>query len=241
MMKYFNVTQQEIDSKMFNIFVGISLGNKLLTPELCKHYVEWAHRNTKENCVVLIADKIDAINWQIFRGLSEEDSLEKVKDKGYGVLGMFEKAKRILAKETQDASYISNVHIIFWEDIINEGYMGLRKILDDEYKNNLDFKEKIVYFVNKYCELRDVDNLSTQDKDLLAGYIIDELPTLIGGIYWDEKLYNMILYPTYVDSGMSEFVLDIRGGKYFNADKLKLRQICVLVEDYLEKPKDTTN
>ncbi len=236
-MKYFNVTQEEIDLRMFNIFVGISLGNKLLTPELCKHYVEWAHRNTKDNCVILIADKIDAVNWQIFRGLSREESLEKVKDKGYGILGMFEKAKRTLAKEKEDASYISRVHIIFWEDIVNEGYTELRKILNDEYENNLEFKERVLYFVNKYCELRDVSILSAEDKDKLAGYIIDELPTLIGGIYWDEKLYNMILYPTYVDSGMSEFVLDIRGGKYFHADKLKLRQICVLVEDYLEKPK----
>jgi tRNA-dependent cyclodipeptide synthase len=236
-MKYFNVTQEEIDKGMFNIFVGISLGNKLLTPELCKHYVEWAHKNTKDNCVILIADKIDAINWQVFRGLSEKESLEKVNEKGYGILGMFEKAKRTLAREKNDASYISSVHIIFWNDIINEGYFGLRKVLEYEYATNQQFKEGVLYFVNKYCELRDVTDLSLKDKDNLAGYIIDELPTLIGGIYWDEKLYNMILYPTYVDSGMSQFVLDIRGGAYFNADKLKLRQISVLVEDYLEKPK----
>jgi hypothetical protein len=233
-MKYFNITQEEIDKEMFNIFVGISLGNKLLTPELCKHYVEWAHKNTKDNCVILIADKIDAINWQVFRGLSEKESLEKVTEKGYGILGMFEKAKRALARETGDASYISSVHVIFWNDIINEGYSSLRKVLEYEYANNQDFKERILYFVNKYCELRDVKT-SLKEKDKLAGYIIDELPTLIGGIYWDKKLYNMILYPTYVDSGMSQFVLDIRGGKYFNTDKLKLRQICVLVEDYLEK------
>ena len=239
-MKYFNVTQGEIDSKMFNVFVGISLGNKLLTPELCKHYVKWAYENTKDDCVILIADKIDAINWQVFRKLSEEESLEKVRDKGYGVLGMFEKAKRILAKETGDAGYISKIHIIFWEDIVNEGYLGLREIITREYESNTEFKEKILYFVEKYCEFRETKNLSPEDKGLLSNYIIDELPTLLGGIYWDKKLYNLILYPTYVDSGMSQFILDIRGGKYFNADKLKLRQICVLVEDYLEKPKNIT-
>jgi hypothetical protein len=67
----------------------------------------------------------------------------------------------------------------------------------------------------------------------LADYIISELPTLLGGIFWNNKLYNLILYPTYVDSGMSQFVIDIRNGKYFDASKLLLRQICVLVEDYL--------
>ena len=234
-MKYFNVEQKEIDERIFNIFVGISLGNKLLTPELAKHYVKWAHEKTNKNVVILIADKIDAINWEVFRGLSHEDALEKTEQKGYGISGMFDKARRTLAKETGDTGYISNVHIIFWDDILNRGYDMLRSVLENEYKTNIPFQEEVLYFVNKYCALRDVE-ISTEKKHLLADYILDELPTLIGGILWDKTLYNLILYPTYIDTGMSQFVLDIRGGKYFDASKLNLRQISVLVEDYLEEP-----
>ncbi len=236
-MQYFNVRQEEIEDKMFNIFVGISLGNKLLTPELARHYVKWAHEHTNKNAVILIADKIDAINWEVFRGLSHEDALKKVEQKGYSVAGMFDKAKRTLARETGDTGYISQVHIIFWEDIYNWGYDMLRKVIADEYESNDEFRAQILAQVEKYIELRQAE-VSDEDKHRLAGYIIDELPTLIGGIYWDKTLYNLILYPTYVDSGMSQLVLDIRGGKYFNASKLQLRQISVLVEDYLEKPKD---
>ena len=50
---------------------------------------------------------------------------------------------------------------------------------------------------DKYVELRNVE-VSDQDKDRLAEYIISELPTLLGGIYWNDKLYNLILYPTYI-------------------------------------------
>jgi tRNA-dependent cyclodipeptide synthase len=233
-MKYFHVTQEEIDKKLFNAFIGISLGNKLLTPESIEKYVKWVHANTKDNAVVLIADDIDVINWQVFRGLSKEEAEEKVKQKGYGIKGMFDKAIRKLAKEENDPTYITKVHIIFWSDIQNEGYEKLREILFEEYKTNKDFREQVLYFVEKYIELRDTE-VSEENKDRLAGYIIDELPTLLGGLFWNNTLYNLILYPTYVDSGMSQFVLDIRGGKYFDASKLQLRQLCVLVEDYLEK------
>jgi len=234
-MKYFHVTQEEIDKRLFNVFIGISLGNKLLTPELVEKYVKWAHKHTKDDAIVLIADDIDIINWMIFRGLSKEEAEKKVEQKSYGIKGMFDKAIRNLAKKENDPSYITKVHIIFWSDIRNKGYDHLREILAEEYKNNEQFKERILYFVNKYVELRDAE-ISKQDKDKLAGYIISELPTLLGGIYWNNKLYNLILYPTYVVSGMSQFVLDIRGGKFFESSKLQLRQLGVMVEDYLKKP-----
>lgn len=236
-MKYFHVTQEEIDKKLFNIFIGISLGNKLLTPELAKRYVKWAHNNTKDNAVVLVADDIDVINWMIFRGLSRGEAEKKVRQKGYGMKGLFDKAIRELAKEENDPTYIAKVHIVFWSDIRNKGYDHLKEILAEEYKTNEEFGRQVLYFVDRYIESRDAE-ISDEDKDRLADYIISELPTLLGGVYWNNALYNLVLYPTYIDSGMSQFVLDIRGGKYFNASKLLLRQLCVLVEDYLEKPKD---
>jgi tRNA-dependent cyclodipeptide synthase len=235
-MKYYNVTQEEIDRKMFNIFVGISLGNKLLTPELVKHYVKWVHKNTKDNAVILIADEIDKINWKVFRGLSDEEAAEKVRNKSYDISGMFEKAKRELYREENDPTYITKIHTIFWENIKNTGYENLRKIIEDQYLNNLEFKKDVLCFVDKYVKVRNVE-VDVENKDKLAQYILDELPTLIGGIYWDNTLYNLILYPTYVDSGMSEFVVNVRNGKYFNASILELRQICLLVEDYIEKQK----
>jgi tRNA-dependent cyclodipeptide synthase len=234
-MQYFHVTQEEINKKLFNIFVGISLGNKLLTPELAKKYVKWAHKYTRDDALILIADEIDIINWVVFRGFSHKEAKKKVRQKAYGITGMFEKAKRELYKENNDPSYITKVHIIFWEDIKNPEFLHFKEILTEQYNQNEKFKNKILYFVNKYIELRET-KVSSKAKDQLADYIISELPTLIGGIFWNNTLYNLILYLTYVDSGMSQFVLDIRGGKYFDTSIIPLRQICVMVEDYLRKP-----
>lgn len=234
-MKYYHVKQEEIEKKLFNIFIGISLGNKLLTPELAEKYVNWAHKHTKDDTLILIADDIDVVNWMIFRGLNEEDARKKVEQKAYGIKGMFDKAIRRLARNENDPTYISKTHILFWEDIKNYGFDHMRQILEEEYYTNVEFRERVLYFVNKYIEIRGVE-MSSSNKDKLAGYIIAELPTLIGGLLWNDKLYNLILYPTYIDSGMSQFVLDIRGGKYFNSSKLLLRQLSVIVEDFLEKP-----
>ena len=237
-MKYYNVTQEEIEKKIFNIFVGISMGNKLLTPKLAKHYVEWAHKYTKDDTIILIADEIDAVNWEVFRGFSPEEAKKKVRDKGYQIAGMFDKAARTLYRETGDATYITKVHTIFWEDIKNPGYEHVVQILTEQYNNNEKFKNAVLHFVNEYIRLRQAENISDKDKDRLAGYIIAELPTLLGGILWNNTLYNLILYPTYVINGMSEFVLDIRGGKYFDFSIIPMRQIAVMVEDYLREPEE---
>lgn len=84
--------------------------------------------------LILIADEIDAINWQVFRGFNEKESLEKAREKGYQVAGMFDKAKRTLARETGDPTYITNVHTLFWEDIKNQGFEHVRKILTEQYE-----------------------------------------------------------------------------------------------------------
>jgi tRNA-dependent cyclodipeptide synthase len=237
-MKYFNVTQEEIEKKLFNIFVGISLGNKFLTLQLAKKHVKWAHYYTKDNALILIADKIDVVNWMVFNKLNLKEAEKKVRNKAWGIKGLFDKAIRTLAREENDPTYITKVYIVFWEDVTNnEGYKHLKEILTQEYKENKDFRNQVLYFVNKYIERRGLkpSEISNKDKDKLADYILSELPTLIGGILWNNTLYNLCLYPTYIESGMSQFVLDIRSGKYFDASKLLLRQICVLVEDYLEE------
>lgn len=234
-MKYFHVSQEEIDKKLFNIFIGISLGNKLLTPELAKKYVRWAHKNTRENTVVFIADDIDVINWMTFRNMSRTEAEKKVHKKSDGLKKLFDRAICELAREDDDPTYISKVHVLFWSDICNHKYNHLKEILAEEYLTNLGFRNDVLYFVDKYIEMRNTE-VSLEDRNKLADYIISELPILLGGISWNDTLYNLLLYPTYVDSGMSPFVLDVRGGKYFNSSKLMLRQLCVLVEDYLVKP-----
>ena len=234
-IKLFGTTREEVELKKFNIFIGISLGNKLLTKELAKAYVEWAVERTKDNVAVLIADEIDAVNWVIFNNLDEASATEKVSNKAQGLNDMFSRALKIIARE-KDSTIENRVKVIRWKDIKTERFNKLLTILESEFETNLDFRNRVLSFVKKYCELRK-KSVAESDQVKLSGYILAELPTLLEGIEFNGILYNMIFYPTYIDSGMSQFVLDIQNGIYPNLlSKLQLSVKCVMAESYFKKP-----
>ena len=62
----FNSSEKEIQSKKFNVFVGISVGVKPLNEEIAQEYLSWALENTKDNVIILIADEIAKYNYVVF-------------------------------------------------------------------------------------------------------------------------------------------------------------------------------
>ena len=231
-IKLFGINEEELNSKLYNIFIGISLGNKFLNKKLAEEYLRFALDKTKEKVVVLIADEIDAVNWEIFRGFSKEDALEKVKNKGGGLAEMFQNIISKLERETNENLH-EKVKVIKWIDIKTKNFLTAEKFIAEEYQNNFEFKKRVLYFVNEYAKIRK-KSLSDEERDKLASYIIAELPTLIQGIEYNKDLYQIVFYPTYVSSGMSEFVLDIQNGVYPNLlEKLQIQKAGKMIESYL--------
>lgn len=220
----------------FSIFIGISLGNKYITKQHAKAYVEWALQHTKDNIVVLIADEIDVINWKIFHKLDEQAAIAKVQNKAQSLHSMFARTVGILARESKDLSIEERVKIVRWKDIKTARFNRMLATLQQEYYTNKDFQDTILSFVDKYCLFRK-KHVNAAEKRLLANYILAELPTLLEGITVDGYAYNMILYPTYIDSSMSSFVSAIQNGMYPHLSaKLQLATKCALVETYINPP-----
>lgn len=235
-IKLFGIDEEELNSKLFNIFIGISLGNKFLNKELAEEYLRFALDKTKEKVVVLIADEIDAINWEIFRDFSKEEALEKVKNKGKGLAEMFQNIVNKLEREASKNLH-EKVRIIKWGDIKTKNFLSAEKFISEEYENNFEFKKRVLYFIDEYAKIRE-KYLSDEERDKLATYIIAELPTLIQGIVYDKDLYQVVLYPTYASSGMSEFVLDIQSRVYPNlVEKLQIQKHGKMIEAYLKDEK----
>ena len=229
--KVFNSSDEEIKSKKFNVFVGISVGVKPLDENMAKEYISWALQNSKEDIIILIADEIAKYNYIVFSSYNENKSLKRAYRDGDEHKEIFESA---ISKFFKDES--KRIKIIHWKDILSEEYNQAKEVIEIFYEQNKDFQNKINYFLRKYTERRNKE-LSEEKLKILSKYIISELPTLLSGINFENKHYDLLLYPTYVHSGLSELSTNIFKGIEFSElkEKLNLVKKTVLVEAYIDE------
>jgi len=229
--RIFNSSEKEIQSKKFNIFVGVSVGVKPLNEEIAKEYLSWSLENTKDDVIILIADEIAKYNYIVFSNYNENKSFKRAYRDGAEHIKIFEDTiSKYFPKEK------SRIKIITWKDILSKRYNKAKEILDKFYEENTNFQSKINYFLKKYTERREKE-LSEDRLKILSQYILSELPTLLVGIDFENKHYDLLLYPTYVHSGLSELSTNISKGIEFPElkDELNLDKKTVLVEAYIDE------
>ena len=74
-----NTTIEDVKAKKFNIFIGISLGNKYFVNKYnTREFISWALENSKHDVVVLIPDKIHLVNYEVRNGYSREKAYRAV-------------------------------------------------------------------------------------------------------------------------------------------------------------------
>ncbi len=230
-LKIFNANKSEIESKKYNVFIGISMGIKPLNAELAKEYINWALEHTKDEIVILIADTIAKINYQVFSGYNENKSHKRALKEGENHVKFFEKVLLEFPKEKRD-----KIKILRWDDIFSDRLKKMSDALENEFTNNNDFKKKILYFVEEYAKRRG-KKLNTAELNYLAKYMFFELPTMFEGIKFKDTNYKLLFYPTFVDGGMSEMIVGIMNNKIFPELKKKLNLVekTVLVEAYIDR------
>jgi len=230
-IKIFNATEEEVEEREYNIFIGISLGVlKPLTKEVAREYIGWALKNTKNKVVILIADEIAKFNYKIFSSYSEGKSEQRAIREGDKYIDFFREIVKEFSAEEQ-----KKILILRWNDVWNERNEKIRKFLEEEYESNKEFKDNVQFFIKKYADKREKE-LDEEKLNYLSQYILYELPTLLDGIEYKNEKYRLLLYPTFESSGMSEVVTKIENGKIFPSLKkeLNLAEKTVMVETYLE-------
>jgi tRNA-dependent cyclodipeptide synthase len=221
--KYLNTTKKEVSSKRFNVFIGISLGNTFFSRKNMGEYILWAVENSREDVVVLIADDIHSINYKVLNGLGEKEALEKARLLGKEKEGMVKGIVSCLGLGDK-------VRVLHWGDILSKEYVRKVGLTFKEFKENKDFKSKILKIGEDFIEGRKLD-LNKLERIRLAEYILNELPLLIEGLCFDGKNYEVLPYP--VSDSLDDFLLDIQKGDLFE-DYLKklnisfLRKVVVL-------------
>jgi len=134
---FLNTTIEEIKSKRYNIWLGISLGNKSFTKELIKDYLEWSLNFTKEDVLVVIGDRLYAINLEVLDGYSKLAALRKALKKGDE---KEREIKEILAEIPEDKARL--IKVVRFKHVTASKYQ--------DYRTELLFSEKS-FFIPSIC------------------------------------------------------------------------------------------
>jgi tRNA-dependent cyclodipeptide synthase len=230
---YLNVTQEEVDSRQHNIWIGVSLGNKYFTKDNIRAYIQWSLAKTKDTVLVIIADALQAINLEVLDHRTKPAAQRKAMKMGNE---KYAEVQEIISQ--LPAELAQQVHLARWSDVVeHENYKRSLDIAQNYYKTNLEFRNYIIEAVKvgRPDRTSRLLKLTTQELDRLADYILNELPHFIDGVQgYDERVYTLIPYPglTILD----ELFVGINTKTMFPelAEKLNIKNHIGILEAYTE-------
>jgi tRNA-dependent cyclodipeptide synthase len=229
--KYINCSKEEVDSKKFNIWIGISLRNKFFTKENIENYISWALEKTDKEILIVIADRIEAINIEVLDNYSKLRAFKVAYRKGD------EKEKEIqeiIEKLPEEKRKLIN--IARFRDIENTKYFGYRiEIMKEEFKKKGKFYDEMMNLTRDHWK-NGPHTLTTERLEKLSEYFIYEIQLFLNGAKFGGlpekggKTYLLHVYPFF--SKFDEFLIDCQEGKSFPelTKKLKLNGKFIMVE-----------
>jgi tRNA-dependent cyclodipeptide synthase len=220
---FLNCSEGDILSRRFNIFVGISLGNKYFSKENVRKYILWSLKYTRSDVLVFIADKNHAINYQVFNGYDEAKALEVALFKGRETCNMVEDIIRGLDKADL-------VKVCRWEDVED---LDKVKILYDEFKINPDFHDSIIKIVKDNLGAK-AEKLNLFELEKLSEYVLNEMPILLGGISYGGRVYDFYPYPGL--SSLDYLLMGLQDASMFPSlsKRLNIERKVARVEAYVD-------
>lgn len=199
--RYINTSKEDLESKDRNIFIGVSLGNKFFSKDNLREYILWSLANTKDDVLVLIADENQAINYEVLNRYSQARASAVALRRGGEKKQEIEELILQLKQSDQ-----ARVHIVTWNTVrANNSYQKNIGAVLQEFETNPEFQKYVLTIIDENIGER-TESLSLEEKKKLAGYVLDELPSLLNGVEYQGKLYNLHPYP-----GLSSFDYLIEG------------------------------
>lgn len=201
-------TYKSIAARQFNIYIGVSLGNRWFSDENLRIYLQWALAHTKERVCLLLADTLHAINYEVKEKKKPEAARRKALRKG----DEMERRIRTLLEDLTDEER-QRTEILRWDALMrDEEIQHDLTILTREFCENKDFHDEIIAIVRSYLSNSWIAHDETKVRDL-ARYILTELPEHIKGFRRDDIHYNCHPYP--YDSRLTLFVEKLQNGQRF--------------------------
>jgi tRNA-dependent cyclodipeptide synthase len=226
--KILGCTEDQISNKEFNIFIGISLGNKYFTKDRIRKYLLWAIENTRDYALALVADEIQAINYEVFKCLAPEEALSRAMSHGNDIYNSIIKIRNGLATETR-----RKIKIARWSDVTTDSnYKSNLSVLLREFDRNRTFKLYVLKIVGENLGKKlTIDDEAVVDK--LASYVLLEIPALLNGVTFEGCFFDLHPYPGL--SSLDELLVGIQEGELFTElrSNLDIHRKISIVEGYV--------
>ncbi|MEK9157396.1 MAG: tRNA-dependent cyclodipeptide synthase [Patescibacteria group bacterium] len=223
----FGTTIGDIENHKFNAFLGISIENKYFSKESISQYVRWMDMVSKDAILILIADEIQAINYQVLGGMEAGAAVRRAEERGLEMARIVQ-----IAVEEMEGELTHPIHICRWVDVKGEDYKRALEVITDYWHSNQEFREHIVKNVKKNLGSRS-KTLFAQQLNELSRYLLDELAVVLGGIVIDQTVFNLNPYP---GLGTCQLFADLQSGLLFPVltKALKIKHPVAMVEAYAE-------
>lgn len=232
---YLGTTAEAMEKKQYNIWIGISLGNRYFSKEHLREYILWALEYTNESILIVIADRIHAINLEVLDKMPKLKAFRKALEKGEEKEAEVREILGRLPKESQE-----KITILRWKEISNTKYHDYRlEILFEEYKSNAEFKVYIQDIVMDNRKARE-KTLTASQMNKLAEYVLYEIPLFLNGAKagglpkHGGKTYLLTLYPGL--GRIDTLLVGLQEGTMFPelAKKLKITDRIAILEAYAD-------
>lgn len=227
--RYFNCTWEEIKSRQFNIYFGISLGNKYFSKENLEKYLDWAFEHTKERILFVIADTNHAKNYEVFNKYSPDKALRHALKDGDKIVSVIETIISGLPERKR-----SLIDVVRWADLQESSYYKEKiSVITKEFEGNEKFRKYILDIVEENLKNR-VSDLDQHQKIKLSQYVLDEIPIMVNGIEYKNRLYNLYPYPG--AGSYDDLLLGLQNKTLFLdlAEKLEITNRVAEIEAFVE-------
>lgn len=203
-------SREELNSKKFNVYLGISLGNKWFNEKNITRAIEYGFEITKDRFGLLIADTLHAINYEVRNKMKPEKSRSLAIRKGKE---MEELLRAIISRLPADQQ--ERIDIIKWDEALDfEPFM--RKdilFLSKKFEKNKKFENALKTIVLNHLSDFDKERFGDERIDKLCYYILEELPEMLNGFNYNGVRYDAYIYP--YDGLLTQFVEKIQKREVF--------------------------
>ncbi len=201
-------TEKEVKSKKFNLYIGISLGNKWFTKENIKKNILWCLKHTKDKLAILIVDTLHAINYEVRNKEKSDKAVRRAIKEG----DKYEKIIKEIVSEIPESKK-KKIEILRWEDVKEDPFnKEFIPFFFAEFKKNNEFREEVIKLVKGFTK-KDPKNFNKKEINKLCEYVLLELPELLHGFDYGGTHYNCYTYP--FDSPLTRMVEKIQNKKLF--------------------------